>query len=104
MSDWLLLLIVAVPLVVGTILAIVEVAFRRSDLPPGRRILWAVVLVVVPYVSLLVYVVVRPSRHTVETPPPATDVVLDARVTAVERHVAGLIDDAEYDAVMAETG
>lgn len=101
MNDWLLLLVVAEPLVVGTLLAIGEVAFRRSDLPTGRRILWIVVLVVVPYVSLFVYVVVRPSRRSVETPPAVDDEALEARVTAVERHVAGLLDDAGYDAVIA---
>ncbi len=100
MNDWLLLLIVAVPLLVGTLLAIGELVFRRSDLPTARRVVWVVALVVVPMVSLLAYAVVRPSRRTVDERPPAPDDVLEARVAAVERHVAGLLDDATYDAII----
>ncbi len=107
MNDWLVLLIVSVPLIVGTILALTEVVLRRPDLSAARRLLWVVALVVVPYVSLLVYVVARPTRGRVvgrTGPDSSPDTDLDARLTAIEQHVAGLIDDDEYDAVIERTG
>ena len=107
MNDWLLLILVSVPLIAGSIMAIVEVLLRRPDLSSARRLLWAVALVIVPYVSLLAYAVARPGRgrvvgRTASTNSSGTD--LDARLTAIEQHVAGLIDDDEYDAVIERTG
>lgn len=102
MSDWLLLVLVTVPLHVGELLALGEVALDRRDISRLRRVAWFVILLAVPYVSLAVYIVVRPPRgFPMAGPTSAADERAVALVLAAERHARGELSDAEYDDVVA---
>jgi uncharacterized membrane protein len=104
-GEVLILLLTAVPLFILWLGALSEVAWRRR-MPLLRRIGWIGVLVVVPLVSLAVYVVVRPSRsESLVSLRPSTRSAVGteqaaALVLAAERHARGELDDAGYDAAI----
>ncbi len=99
MSDWLLLLLVAIPLFIGQLMAIGEVVIARRDLAVVRKVIWVAALVLIPMLSLVVYVVTRPQRadgshHAVAA---GGNDRADAAVTAIERQLRGELSDADYD-------
>lgn len=61
MNDWVLLVIVALPLVALWLRSLVEVALRRHG-TTKRNLVWLLVLVAVPVVGLAAYVVARTPR------------------------------------------
>ena len=103
MSDWFLLLVVAVPLLVGEVLALVEVAVARPDLSRLRRVMWFAFLLAVPYVSLAAYVVARPRRADAVVVRSAPERYRRAAqlVAAAERHARGELSDDDYDRAVA---
>ena len=103
MSDTWLLIVVAVPLYLLAIWALIEVATRR-DLSGGRRVLWVLALLLVPAVALAVYLAVRPPRRIVrlvEANPAGSDTA-EAIVTAAEARQRGALDDDGYRSVVAD--
>lgn len=97
MNDPPVLFVIAViPLLVGVLLAAVEVA-RRDDLGWPRRILWWLGLLFVPPIALALYAITRPPRHRAAI---AVDVPATERATAVvdlvQQHVHGDVSDEEY--------
>ncbi len=95
MTDLTLLpLVVAVPLflLIGyTLLDIV----RRADLSGIRKLLWAVLVVVVPVVGTFIYLVARPFRdpaHLTSRGNERTHKIVEL----IESHAAGSISDDEF--------
>lgn len=100
MSEWVLLLIVALPLLAFWIRSVFEV-LRRDDFALTQRVAWLLLLILIPIVGLAGYVVAR-------TPPPARvsggsgdpsraeDLVLLA-----ERRQRGEVDDVGFHEAVA---
>lgn len=105
MDDWLILLILAVPLLVLWVWAIVD-AIRRTDLPVIRRVLWAIALVAIPAIGLAVYLVVRPPRDRRVSLMGVSDeagaTAAAALVEAAEANRRGEMSDDDYRGVVAE--
>ena len=58
---WRILIIAAVVLfLVFWVRAVID-AFRRPDLSIGGKLAWAIGMLVIPFIGLLVYTMVRPS-------------------------------------------
>lgn len=93
--PWLFILAV-IPLAIGVVLAIVEVALR-PDLTIPRRVFWWVALVLIPPVALAVYAIVRPPRQRpgVEREARGSDHAA-AVVDLVEERVAGELTEQGY--------
>lgn len=106
MNDWVLLVLVTVPLLVGELLALGEVALGRSDISRLRRVAWFFFLLAVPYISLAIYVVVRPPRDRLPLTGPrsADDERAGELVLAAERHASGELSDTDYDRAVTVVG
>lgn len=97
MSDLLVILVLAVPLLVLWAWGLWDVARSRHDLPVGRRVLWALALVVLPVVALAAYLLTCPPRDRRQRPLDDENVENAARiVTLAERHQRGELTDDEY--------
>ena len=48
--------------------AVIDV-FRRRDLTPAAKSAWAIIMLLVPFIGLLVYVMLRPSDAQVARSP-----------------------------------
>ena len=59
----LLPVLIAIPLLLIWVLTLVDLA-RRHDLSGGRKVLWALVVLLVPVVGVIVYFVARPPQAT----------------------------------------
>jgi len=59
----LLAVLIAIPLLLIWVLTLVDL-FRRHDLPTGRKVLWAVVVLVLPVVGVIMYFIARPPQPT----------------------------------------
>ena len=100
-DDWLLLLLAGIPILVGLVLALVEV-IRRTDLGPLRTAVWVGALIAIPVVALAVYAIVRPlgRRFSVsddaQGPPDA-----ERLVEVFELRQRGEIGDDELRRVLA---
>lgn len=99
MSDWVILLIVGIPVVVGQLMALGEVVLARADLSRTRRVVWAACLIGFPYIALAAYAIARPPavRTALERRTTSSDERARAAVLAVEQQVAGEIADEDYD-------
>ncbi|MDH3705381.1 MAG: PLDc N-terminal domain-containing protein [Acidimicrobiia bacterium] len=97
MSETALLLVAGVPLLLGWILALVEVAVR-IDLSRRRRLLWVLGLLLLPVIGLALYVLVRPYSHDRlrRLAHDGGDMAAVAFVDAAERHARGELDDDAY--------
>ena len=94
-------LIAAVPLLVGTIWAAVEVV-RRSDLPAGKQIAWLAALVLVPVISLAAYLILRPMQRRSRTSTSRSgSEAAEQVVVAAEMRQRNEIDDAEFRRITA---
>ena len=58
---WRILIIVAVVLFVFLWVRAVIDAFRRPDLSGGAKAAWAIGMLIVPFIGLLVYTMLRPA-------------------------------------------
>jgi hypothetical protein len=38
--------------------------FRRHDLPTGRKVLWAFVVLILPVIGVIIYFIARPPQPT----------------------------------------
>ena len=103
-NDWLVLVLVGLPLVIATVLALVEVV-GRTDLEPLRTVVWVIALVGVPVIVVAVYAVVRPIGRAGEVLPDAdASPGAERLVDAAERRQRGEMDDDEFRAVVAGLG
>ena len=97
-----LLIVAVLPLAIGVVLAIVEVAVR-PDLTVLRRVSWWLALVLVPPVALAVYAIVRPPR---QRPGVAREAHGSERAAAmvalVEERVAGALTEQDYTERLTE--
>jgi hypothetical protein len=63
---WRILIVVAVVLFVFLWVRAVIDLFRRPDLSGGGKVLWAVAMLVLPFIGLLVYTMLRPADSQIE--------------------------------------
>ncbi len=101
------LVIVVLPAVAVSVVAVMDVLRRRS-LGAGAKVGWLAALVFVPGVAALVYLASRPS---IDRPIEGFGDVgggsggrLEALMDAVERRQRGELDAAGFEAVVAELG
>jgi hypothetical protein len=59
----LLPVLIAIPLLLIWVLTVVDI-LRRHDLSAARKVLWALVVLLVPIVGVIVYFVARPPQPT----------------------------------------
>jgi len=59
----LLAVLIAIPLLLIWVLTLVDL-LRRHDLNTSRKVLWALVVLLVPVVGVIVYFVARPPQPT----------------------------------------
>jgi hypothetical protein len=59
----LLPVLIAIPLLLIWVLTLVDLV-RRHDLSGGRKVLWALFVLLVPIVGVIVYFVARPPQPT----------------------------------------
>jgi hypothetical protein len=63
----LLAVLIAIPLLLIWVLTLVDL-FRRHDLSTGRKVLWALVVLVLPVIGVIIYFVARPPQPTDRAP------------------------------------
>jgi hypothetical protein len=56
-----LLVLIAIPLLLIWVLAVVDLV-RRHDLTTGHKVLWALVVLLIPIIGAIVYFVARPPE------------------------------------------
>ena len=104
MSEDLLRLLIAVPLVVMWVLAMIEVIWRRN-LTALAKLGWIGVLVFVPIISLAVYTIVRPPRSQSLLSSTSSSAegseVASSLVLLAEQRSRGEVSDADYRAGIA---
>jgi hypothetical protein len=45
--------------------ALIDLFTRRHDLSVGAKVVWAVAMLVFPFIGLLIYTMLRPTDHTI---------------------------------------
>ena len=70
-------------LAIWIFIMIVSDVFRRDDLSGGKKALWIVFMIILPFIGVLTYIIVRPKVT-------AQDVKLAAQAEAAEKAVAGV--------------
>jgi type VI protein secretion system component VasK len=70
-------------LAIWIFIMIVSDVFRRDDLSGGKKALWIVFMVILPFIGVLTYIIVRPKVT-------AQDVKLAAQAEAAQKAVAGV--------------
>lgn len=100
MSGWWTLVVVAIPLIVLWVGALLEV-LRRDDLRARSRVAWLAAIVVVPLLSLAAYVVARPPRALRTSGAGGDDARALELVVLAERRQRGEITDAEFAAQLS---
>jgi hypothetical protein len=78
----LLAVLIAIPLLLIWVLTLVDLA-RRHDLSGGRKVLWALVVLLVPVVGVIVYFIARPPQPTDR--PATSDAVGDQSYEPIRR-------------------
>ena len=61
--EWFLLLVIWVPLVMLWAMALIDI-FKRDDMGGGSKVLWILIIFVIPWIGVFIYLVSRP-RTTV---------------------------------------
>lgn len=61
MVGRILILAVVVLFLVLWVRAVIDVFRRRHDLTPAAKAAWAIIMLLVPFIGLLVYTLLRPS-------------------------------------------
>ncbi|MEA2023060.1 MAG: hypothetical protein U9N79_02080 [Actinomycetota bacterium] len=93
--------IVLVPLVAMWIFSLFNIVVKRNDLSIGWKGIWSAIVILIPYIGVLVYAVVRPPAQAMgpdQNDSTATGQAMDRirRVTA--EHDSGSITDEEFAA------
>lgn len=58
-----LAVLIAIPLLLIWVLTLVDL-FRRHDLSTGRKVLWAIVVLILPVIGVIMYFIARPPQPT----------------------------------------
>ena len=95
MSELGQFVLVSLPMVALLLYMLVEVA-RRPDLSVTRRVVWIVLLILVPVVALGVYIVVRPPRAAHITGEDADASRAEQIVVLAEARQRGELSDDDY--------
>ena len=59
----LLPVLIAIPLILIWVLTLVDL-FRRHDLSTGRKVGWAIVVLILPVIGVIIYFIARPPQPT----------------------------------------
>jgi hypothetical protein len=59
----LLAVLIVIPLLLIWVLTLVDL-FRRQDLSTGGKVLWALVVLILPVIGVIIYFVARPPQPT----------------------------------------
>jgi hypothetical protein len=59
----LLPVLIAIPLLLIWVLTLVDLV-RRHDLSTGRKVLWAILVLILPVIGVIIYFVARPPQPT----------------------------------------
>jgi type VI protein secretion system component VasK len=70
-------------LAIWIFIMIVSDVFRRDDLSGGKKALWIVFMIILPFIGVLTYIIVRPKVT-------AQDVKLATQAEAAQKAVAGV--------------
>ena len=70
-------------LAIWIFIMIVSDVFRRDDLSGGKKALWIVFMIILPFIGVLTYIIVRPKVT-------AQDVKLAAQAEAAQKAVEGV--------------
>jgi hypothetical protein len=98
-ASFLLIALVLVPLLVLWIVALFHILVRRRDLSVGRKAIWSVLVIVVPYIGLLIYAALRPPRSPTPTggeDQTAAGSAIEELAQLVTAHEDGSITDEEF--------
>jgi uncharacterized membrane protein len=96
-SDLLVILVLAIPLLVLWAWGLWDVVRSRHDLAGWRRALWVLALLLLPVIALAAYLVTRPPRDRRQRPLGDENVEDAARiVTVAEQHQRGELTDDQY--------
>jgi hypothetical protein len=74
--------LIAIPLLLIWILTLVDL-FRRHDLSGGRKVLWALFVLVLPVIGVIIYFIARPPQPTDR--PATSDAVGDQSYEPIRR-------------------
>lgn len=99
MSEWVLLLIVALPLVALWIRSVFEVV-RRGDYSATQRVTWLLILILIPVVGLAAYVVARRPLTPRVSGERGDSSRAEELVLLAERRQRGELDDAGFHAAV----
>lgn len=58
--EWFLLLLIWVPLVMLWAMALIDI-FKRDDMGGGSKVLWILIIFVIPWIGVFIYIVSRPK-------------------------------------------
>ena len=62
MLWWILITIVVVLFLVLWVRALIDVWGHRSDLSGGAKAAWTIIMLILPFIGLLLYTMLRPSN------------------------------------------
>ena len=105
-AELIVWLVVLVPLIVIEAIAVFHVAARRPDLSTLRKGGWIAGILLVPYVGILMYALLRqptPASGKAASAEGAGAATTMGRVRElIDAHASGAIDDEEFTAVKRE--
>ncbi len=91
--------LVLVPLAVMWLIALFDIITKRGDLSIGWKGIWSAVVILIPYVGVLIYAIVRfPAQVTgpAHNDSTATSQAIDHVHRLVMDHESGSITDEEF--------
>lgn len=91
--------IVLVPLTGLWLLALFNIVARRGDLSIGWKGIWSAVVILIPYLGVLIYAVVRPPAQTKglgSSDPTVTGQAIDQIHRLTREHESGAITDGDF--------
>lgn len=100
MIEALLLYAVIVSWVLSWAFSLYDIFLRRRDLATIRKVLWAVLVVLLPGIGVVLYVVMRPAPQALgKRGPgrdPSEDSVVDRLAQLIEEHAAGEVSNEDF--------
>ncbi len=93
--------IVLVPLVAMWIFALFNIVVKRNDLSIGWKGIWSTIVILIPYIGVLVYAIVRPPAQVMgpaHSDSTATSQAMDRIHRMKTEHDSGSITDEQFAA------
>jgi hypothetical protein len=91
--------IVLIPLTAIWLLALFNIVARRGDLSIGWKGIWSAVVILIPYLGVLIYAIVRPPAQMKGpgySDPTVTGQAIDQIHRLTTEHDSGAITDGEF--------